>query len=135
MLTPVVSVRLSGSAEACQPITDGVRQGISELCTHLMVNIDSEDCEKHKETTVAERKLKKIILCIYYIFRPKIPEDIADNFLKEEDKDKKTFEQFVETRLKDKTTKFTGLCRNKTEDIFLSFQSDFNEIIKHAVFG
>ncbi|GFN98858.1 hypothetical protein PoB_002536400 [Plakobranchus ocellatus] len=48
----------------------------------------------------------------------KVPEDIADDLLKVEDVGKKSFKEFVDTRLKDKTTRFhKPLTRTKLKTV------------------
>ncbi|GFO16097.1 hypothetical protein PoB_004260200 [Plakobranchus ocellatus] len=94
--------------------------------TYQMANIESKKCETHKESSLSKRKLsekavKKIMdtlsafLNLFNTEREhlvcissgqKVPEDIADYLLKVEDVGKKSFKEFVDTRLKDKTTRF-----------------------------
>ncbi|GFO07696.1 hypothetical protein PoB_003420100 [Plakobranchus ocellatus] len=91
-----------------------------------MANIESKKCETHKESSLSKRKLsvkavKKIMDTFSAFLNPfiterkhlacissgqKVPEDIADDLLKVEDAGKKSFKEFVATRLKDKTTRF-----------------------------
>ncbi|GFO41931.1 hypothetical protein PoB_006843600 [Plakobranchus ocellatus] len=94
--------------------------------TYQMANIESKKCETHKESSLSKRKLgekavKKIMdtfsafLNLFNTERKhlacissgqKVPQDIADDLLKVEDVGKKSFKEFVATRLKDKTTRF-----------------------------
>ncbi|GFN83867.1 hypothetical protein PoB_001037300 [Plakobranchus ocellatus] len=99
-------------------------QYISE--TYPMANIESKNCETHKESSLFERKLgekavKKIMDTFSAFLNPfntekehlvcissgrKVPGGVADDLLKVEDVGKKSFKEFVDTRLKDKTTRF-----------------------------
>ncbi|GFO07875.1 hypothetical protein PoB_003438000 [Plakobranchus ocellatus] len=94
--------------------------------TYQMANIESKNCETHKESSLSKRKLsekavKKIMDTFSAFLNPfnterkhlacissgqKVREDIADDLLKVEDVGKKSFKEFVDTRLKDKTTRF-----------------------------
>ncbi|GFO06117.1 hypothetical protein PoB_003262200 [Plakobranchus ocellatus] len=92
----------------------------------FMANIESKNCETHKESFLSERRLsekavKKAMDTFSAFLNPfdterehlvcicsgqKVPEDVADDPLKVEDVGKKSFKEFVDTRLKDKTTRF-----------------------------
>ncbi|GFO17511.1 hypothetical protein PoB_004401600 [Plakobranchus ocellatus] len=94
--------------------------------TYQMANIESKNCETHKESSLFERKLSEKAVkktmdtfsaflnpfdterehLVYISSGQKVPEDVADDLLKIEDVGKKSFKEFVDTRLKDKTTRF-----------------------------
>ncbi|GFO45764.1 hypothetical protein PoB_007226900 [Plakobranchus ocellatus] len=103
--------------------------------TYQMANIESKKCVTHKESSLSKRKLsvKKIMDTFSAFLNPfnterkhfacissgqKVPEDIADDLLKVEDVGKKSFKEFVDTRLKDKTTRFHGpLTKTKLKTV------------------
>ncbi|GFO29163.1 hypothetical protein PoB_005566800 [Plakobranchus ocellatus] len=94
--------------------------------TYQMANIESKNCETHKEYSLSERKLsekavKKTMDTFSTVLNPfnterehlvrissgqKVPEDVADDLLKVQDVGKQSFKEFVDTRLKHKTTRF-----------------------------
>ncbi|GFS20344.1 hypothetical protein ElyMa_006897600 [Elysia marginata] len=102
--------------------------------TYQMANIESKICENHKESSLAERKLNenavtKTVETFKAFLNPfdtdrehlvcissgqKVPEDVANDLLKVKDVGKESFEEFLETRLKNKTTKFhNSLTKSK----------------------
>ncbi|GFN98322.1 hypothetical protein PoB_002482800 [Plakobranchus ocellatus] len=116
-----------------------------------MPNIKSKKCETHKESSLSERKLgekavKKTMDTFTAFLNPfdterehlvcissgqKVPEDVADDLLKVEDVGKKSFKEFVDTRLKDKTTRFhKPLTKTKLKTFGSVFQIDPNKISK-----
>ncbi|GFO22422.1 hypothetical protein PoB_004892700 [Plakobranchus ocellatus] len=99
-------------------------QYVSATCQ--MATIESKNYETHKESSLSERKLsekavKKTMDTFSAFLNPfdterkhllctssgqKVPENVADDLLKVEDVGKKSFKKFVDTRLKDKKTRF-----------------------------
>ncbi|GFO01034.1 hypothetical protein PoB_002753900 [Plakobranchus ocellatus] len=150
MLRPVVES--SDLAEACQHITDGVSQGITELNTSqqhtrwptlnqrnvkLIKNLffpkgDSVAVKKTMDTFSAFLNPfdteREHLVCISS--GQKVSEDVADDLLKVEDVGKKSFKEFVDTRLKDKTTRFHRPLTKTKLKTWIYFQIDPNKISK-----